>query len=459
MKGELILNLNRLINSKKSDEKGAVLVSVLMVSLVLIILSGTLAMLSLSEAKETTLAIDKTQAYYVAKSGVEIAVLELEKRTEQAGELAIPLELEGQIEGNNYSVVVGGGLEKIIIESTGTVGAQKETLIHVLKGESEGSGGVVELLPDMALFADGKIELSGSAQITGDVVTNSEEANSIIVSGGGTKIDGDVGIGVNGVDDEVIKIDGGGNITGLIYNLDAPISKYSVPVLPPFPETLSKPPNHEAINDGKLIVPYQSYTLTEDAYFDEITISSGRTLNIDVGNEERIIRTKKLDIQQGSVKLIGTGKLTIYVDDYFAISGSSTLNALGNSDKVIIYYNGNKEVTFPESIQMFAAFYSGPADLTITGSGKINGNIISAGENINITGSGSVNSVLIYAPNANVNLQGSGNVKGSIIAKNFKANGGGAKIEYNSSSNLKPVPIITSDQGDGNTSFTRGLWK
>lgn len=425
------------------DERGSLLVTVLMIGLILIILSTALATLSLSEIKDTAASRDKTQAYYVARSGVEATVQKLMNMTNlEKKNIRFPTSFTGNIGAHEYLVELTGSLEEIKIESTGKVNAREETVTHILKGDINSS---TEVELDMAVFAQENIILDGSAKIHGDIVMNATKPGSIDLAGGGTGINGDIYIGPGGDKEKFLKKPDWMDFdVKKIHNLPSQ-RVYSSPTMPNFPENL--------FSYGNITLGgNDSYTISEDGYFNEIKIMSNTRLTIDVGSEERIIRVKRLNIEQGYIDIKGTGKLKIYVDEYFYVKGF--INQKGNSEQVTIYYNGDNKVTISNETKMAANFYSGSANLSITGSGGLKGNIISAASNIDISGGAIVEAIVVYAPNAYIHISAN-KFTGAIISKALRATGN-AQLHYPSNAS-DFIPIET--EGSGDIQFERGIWK
>jgi hypothetical protein len=136
----------------------------------------------------------------------------------------------------------------------------------------------------------------------------------------------------------------------------------------------------------------------ENSYVPSITIQGNRTLTINVGNEDRVLRVGSLDIQQGNLNIIGTGKLTIYVENMFNLSGSSTMNQHRDSHTAFVYYAGTTALNFAGATKYKGGVYAKTANIGIGGSGGIQGNIITGGADVNIYGNAEALSRMVYAP-------------------------------------------------------------
>lgn len=298
---------------------------------------------------------------------------------------------------------------------------------------------------DMAIFTTG-MSTYISAPVTGNVGSN----GNVNLNWGGN-VNGNIYV-PNGYN--VIVPQWSNLINGSIQVLDQP-RHYILPPFPAFP-TLSTPSNDSpVITNGSLALPQQGsqsnnwqyidqYTINQDGQYSSITINNNATLYINVGSGTRNIRVSNLNVGQGSIVLIGTGNLNLYVDNSLYIKGyfNGTSNAPGNPSQATLYYGGTSPLTFSNETQLYGNLWMNTANLSLTGSGAVKGNIITGGNNVQITGGGSTAVQALYAPNAYVHLySGSSNTFiGSIIAKTFTSEGGAA-VTFGTSSTPFPVPL------------------
>lgn len=190
--------------------------------------------------------------------------------------------------------------------------------------------------------------------------------------------------------------------------------------------------NFEAIPDPNVVIqPVQMNTdqpwcwlIDQDGYYDTISIGSNRILCINLQGGTRIIHVKRLDIQQGSIVLAGTGKLILYVDDYFNIGGSSQVNYGGSSESLVMYYKGNQTLDFSNNSRFVGSVIAQSTNFTISGSNNIEGNIITSGTSVTVSGAADAYPRILYAPNANLVVTGSGTIKGTAIVKKCTVEGG-----------------------------------
>lgn len=292
-----------------------------------------------------------------------------------------------------------------------------------------------------------------------------------ITHNGGT-VKGNIGSLKCNTVEKVVKITNGGSyVVGDIYlpehcvdrSIDAPqymfdegrFSKFAkpstvsnIPNLPSFPlvPEYTKPKDKivgdnggfKVINDGNLnITDYRvsDYTLdmsTESGnlQFGEVKIVSDYKLRINVGDKDRNLVVDTLDIPQGSIQIVGSGTLNIYVKNVFTIGGGSKINEGGNRERLNVFYRGNKSVNFGGAQKLNGSIYLSEANMTIGNSAKLTGNIFIGGNSLIISGHADAESQIILAPNAHVSIDNSGKVIGAVFANSLHLSGGGDRIVF-----------------------------
>lgn len=393
--------------------------------------------------KRTTSVAQRNQAYYLAEAGVEEALREL-----QGGCREIPttspfsFPSPSPIGQYQYFVDYKGG-QQATITSKGEVDTtivsrgepnKKTVTLRVTVQCGLPSGGVSVLPPlDMAVFANQSIKLWGSASITGSVGINSTDPGSIVLDGN-PRIYGTAYVGPGGNPQSVISYPNWQRLEYFIQNgagtLDT-ARAYSLPPFPEFPENLPR--------RGSLTIrggPGNDAAISEDGYYDSISIQSDRKLTIKVDEEEvRILRVKHLDIQQGHIIIEGIrnpqkpGKVVFYVEDSFELGGSSRVNENGNMGLLTFFYKGSNSLNFAGDTRLVGTFCAERANITLGGSGGVVGLIITGGSRVVIQGDASAYVRTLYAPQAVVEMQGSGKLKGTIIANQFEGHGS-TSVEY-----------------------------
>ncbi len=443
------------------SEDGIALLTVLIVLMVLMLLVPALMLAFTTEGNMSVRFSNRTQAYYLARSGAEMAYQWLQENdynvesksyiygsldgmqmTSHAPGEAHPVEVTMEKTGNQIEIISKG--------ETGNT-AENVTLLlteHITFKPMEFNNAIFSV--GTGTSGEPAITMSGSAKIVGDVGTNAslEEAIKRL---GTAEIEGDfyslIEIDLEGLEEwdpgkayskgNNVKYNGKrytakwwtrGNqpdisnawesfmpfVTGETMVLPG-IVEYPEPVFPDFPE-MEGPSISLTIQGG----PANDVTITEDGLYDSIIIRSNRTLTIDLGGGERIIRVTNLDIQQGHIKLQNAGdngRLILYVEESFSLLGSSTVNDAGQIKHVMMYYKGNAEPQFGGNTRFVGSLFAETANITIAGSNGVTGHIITGGDTVLITGAADMNTRLFYAPNAHVTIGGSGSLSGSLVAK------------------------------------------
>jgi len=169
---------------------------------------------------------------------------------------------------------------------------------------------------------------------------------------------------------------------------------------------------------------------------------------------ERTIRAESFAIGQGHIVLHGEGKLVLYVEDSFTLTGSSTINGNGNSADTHMYYSGAETVSVKGNTKFVGSMYVEQADMDIGGSNGITGHIISGGTSIDIDGAAQADVRMLYAPNAHVQLGGSGVIRGAVVSNQFTASGA-AQVFFDADFD-DSIPDL--DNGDGTSQFRVRSW-
>lgn len=373
------------------NERGSMLVTVLVVMVTLVILGTTLLGVGMNDQRQAVRHQSNSAAYYLARSGADAVATHLFNNPKDIYKFVEQGQDEIFLETGRVVVTVTDNAGVITINSRGYVGRYSESV-------------ELKLIPDtsfpvfdMAIFAEGRIFLDTHAKVIGDVGTNSTVNNDVNLSHNHSNIDGDVWVGVGGDPSNVVR--NSQRVDGSLGVLDER-REYPLPIFPDFPDL-----DYKGTVTGGLI--------DSDGYYDNITVSG--TLTIDIGSGTRRIRVKNLTVNNnGAIKLVGTGQLILYVESSFVMGNSPSItnsfNADGTADDVIIYYSGANTVNIGNQA-LNVSLYAQTADVTV-GNG-FTGNLFSGGSSVNIGNNGTVRT--IYAPYAHVDLPNGGVVNGAII--------------------------------------------
>lgn len=296
------------------------------------------------------------------------------------------------------------------------------------------------ILADMAVFADGEINLSGSGKIKGKVGTNLTSANAINISGGGgVRIEEDCYF-PEGADEDVINVAEGITKPNI---KTTPKRSYPLPKFPEFP-SFSKldpitieddgGPYYLINNQGNITVEWwgngYELELNRNAYIPKINVNSNNNLTIKVDRDIELV-VDDISIS-GSIDIIGNGKVELYVKNTINL-GQGTLNkrSVGETEndainQLTIFYEGTDALTVANNLKVYASVYAKTAKVTLTaGSGYMGHIVTGSTEKLEISGDTDAHSRIILAPNAPVICTASGKVEGSIICKTIEVSGAG----------------------------------
>ena len=322
-----------------------------------------------------------------------------------------------------------------------------------------------EILADMAVFADGEINLSGSGEIIGPVGTNLTSPNAINISGGGgVRIQGDCYFPEGASEDAL-------NVADWITKPNmktTPKRNYQLPEFPEFPSFSKLDPlpiekNGNTFylidNQGDITVDWwvdDGYVLelNRNAYIPNINVKSYKKLTIKADTNIKLV-VDDISIN-GFIDFIGNGKVTLYVKNTINL-GSKALNEKSQGEtenqaieQLTIYYKGTEKLTVGDDAKVYASLYAETAQVKLTaGSGYMGHIFTGSTEPLEISGDADAHSRIICAPYAPVICTGGGRVKGSIICKSIKVTGGG-KIESVTSDEYADIPFEVKNPGEQN---------
>ncbi|MGI6365605.1 MAG: DUF7305 domain-containing protein [Bacillota bacterium] len=397
------------------NQRGSILVVVLVVVFCLSIIGVSLAGLSLNDQRQTVRQQKDAEALYIARGGAEAVAAYILKNPEAAPGIIAQGQDEVILENGTRFVVKVSESEtgQLRIESTGYSGNYSEMVALSLDYSPEKLTVPLNPVLDMAVFAEGNINIHG---IIGDggadasnIGTNSIKQNSINIKSQG-KIYGDVLGGAGGNINEILN--NGGYIRGNTGTLDEE-RKYLLPIFPDFPAYLP--------GRGNLTVNGTT-TVSASGKYGTISLDKNSELKVATGASESEIEiyVNKLEIgNSGKITLVGNGKLILYVEDTFDLKNSASINLGGNPNRIIVYYKGTNRIKTANSSVLCGCMYAKTADIDVANGGDIAGSIFTGGAAVELKNSSHVR--VVYAPYATVTLHNSGNVDGAIVCWQFDA--------------------------------------
>lgn len=464
------------IKACAESRRGAAFILVLLIMAILLVLGLAILGMSASNAWMSSADRDYQSAFFVAESGRDTEVAHIQEvAVQMSGDYTDADEFYTALDtyfSENYPLTVdefdsqfGNTPQSVVtIDNVGERSAGETDYTYTLVSCGE-VGGVKRQVAsdlqfswvetqsdafdvDVALFSVQDIMLTGSSRIIGPVGTNATGTGDVSFEWS-TTISGDLYINQEADPYDLIDTPCEGtfdNIGGDVL----PMPEERSYELPPYPEVPSLP----ARSDITLADDYNNITIDQDGYYHAITTNS-YTMNIDVGDGVCRLVVDNFTINgDGHVNIIGAGLLELYVTDTFSLKGSSTFNAGGDRDNVMLYYGGDATFSVDGSTAFVGSVYVKDADIDIVGSGGVTGHIVSGGTSIDITGNAAAYVRVIYAPNAYVHLSGSGHVTGSVIANrcflegdtyiNFNADAGDGGIPIEGFGNDGEVNIVAT---------------
>ncbi|WP_286927057.1 MULTISPECIES: DUF7305 domain-containing protein [Lysinibacillus] len=405
----------------------------------------------------------ETQFNNIPEASISITLInedvnELQYAIKSIGKFYI-LDSTGQREDTSISRTLEQNI-KITLDYTDTNGGSEngENNSGTNNGGSNGGNSSHYVPSEFTVQTKGNIIVKAGGKIDGNVAS----AGGNISLTGGASITGSIG-----TSPENFHVDN----DGLEYLKNQVTEQKDFPagnVLAPFPSNimndlsqLNYPPNEEVaesqwnktniINNGNFQADNwmtNNYTLnlTEDTHFKQFKVTSNNTITINVGDTDKDLYIESLDILQGHINIIGTGKLNIYVKDSFNIKGS--FNSGGDVSQINFLYSGSVPLTFSNETQINGSLYAKEADLTFSGGVGVKGNIYSGGQNVTFDrGFNSVGQHII-APNADIRVNAGAHIKGAVVADNIIVDGG-ASITFGEST-ISPGNNGGSNNSGGN---------
>lgn len=487
------LNVKRYIN----DETGVSLLIAVMTLLVLSIIGVTLATVTFANVKLTTTDREYQSAYYIAEAGVNQTYAEIKKlildsydyttnesdfysaiepvlladisdSTLDKFERSLGEKPEAQI---TITKIDDGNPRTYQISSEGKIGQRERTVTKEFIVNWVRPTPMPYLPEGVAAIVRDKVTLADGVEIIGDVYLD-EAAERFEIGDSGNTFNGDVYKHESRTNDILVDHRGGGdNIEVKDYDFKFEWDKLdeffaNFPVAPNLDlhenisvEGYSEGVELDIVKDGKLTITTNplvtNYTLKLD---DDYSFTSGEisgTLNIDIGSEDRILVFDELNFTSpGQLKIIGTGTLTIYVNNTFNTAYGGVINDQG-IEKLTLIYNGPDLLNLT-TIELNANLLIEQADVSIGHGGGSTGLIVSGGRSVDIFGGITMDSIIV-APYANVKLRNEGGIMSGVVIADELDMFGGPTLEYKEldTSNFPfdfiTVPNETAPPGAGDT--------
>lgn len=470
------------------NQEGSVFIVTLMILAVLSILGSAVLSTTFSNNKMAIYDSEFQSVYYVAEAGVrhvgsnitdsiEDIYMESESKDDYFRRIEdYIIDSIASFNTDDFSEVRGSQPDvEILLQdvestddsriytliSTGDIDGISRQVVQKIEAKYRKSN---EILADMAVFADGEINLKGSGKIIGPVGTNLTSANAIsIEGGGGVRIQGDCHF-PEGASEEAISVAEGITKPNM---KTTPKRNYQLPDFPEFPSFSKLDPlpivkygntYYLIDNQGNITVEWwgDGYVLelNRNAYIPKINVNSNTNLTIKVNRDIELV-VDDISIA-GSIDIIGSGKVKLYVKNTINL-GHGTLNKKSEGEtenqaieQLTIFYEGTDELTVGSNLKVYASVYAKTAKVTLTaGSGYMGHIFTGSTEPLEISGAATAISRIIYAPFAPVLCTASGKVEGSIICKSIEVSGDG-EIKFVASDEYADIPFEVKNPGEQN---------
>lgn len=409
------------------NQRGAVLVVVIVAMAALLTLGVTLSTVALSDQRQAIRQEKNNEAFYLARSGAE-TVAEFLLENQSKIDSYIGQTTESELGNGRFEVLVEKDEEEgtILIHSTGYVGDYSERVTLTLIPGDESSEGSTNYFPefDLAVFSNTTIELTGSSMVDGNIGTNSTAPNTVNLAWSSSV--NYLYVCEGGDVDKIVKAaNPPGNYLKIGWMKQRP--PYEMPEFPNFPELQWK---------GDLSTVSMPLEISEDGYYGIVDVK--QPLIVNVGNGVRKIRMKELrlhgsghippDFESSTITVVGTGVLDLYIEEKIhEINGCSSINFGGDVCQVMIYYKGDSDVNVTGDAIINGCMFSESkkAGFKLWGSAGINGVIFFGGENAKILGGSTAVVTIFYAPFTHVEVSGGGKFTGAIIGNSVSILGNG----------------------------------
>jgi len=389
-------------NKILKENKGAVLVTVLLTGTVLIMLALALSEFSRSDLKASLYYERRVQARYLAEGGLQKALSELKNdperlqyiissaRGKSSGFVFDSMSVEeGDLKGSFTLKAVLESENRLKIISEGSSGNSKFTAYAYLDVIRS-----YEAFQKM-IFSYAGFSFNGSASLQGDIATL-----------GDVDLKGSFDLNGNLYAKGNVELSGSARVTKSIYSLGNVSLKGSADVYGDIYAKGSITSSKEVLVRGKSYPYYNGdINFSQEMPFPDANFYKNRATSVYEGPY--------------SVTSLAMSGNIIFVDDDVV----EVVDNKGN--KTTVVHEGDFSA---DNLQGNGVIYAkGDVELKIV-NGNSNGIIIISEKNITVKNSGNIKNALLYAPNGTVDL-GTSNFEGCIVARNVEFNGS-AVIKY-----------------------------
>ncbi|WP_409271297.1 PilX N-terminal domain-containing pilus assembly protein [Neobacillus sp. SCS-31] len=394
------------------NEKGMAMVMVLLVLVVIVIMGLSMMAMAANNMKMGSFERSYQSAYYIAEAGATARLNEMSAaiRTVYKNESTL------QSFFNAVDAALELGVEKPYIEFEETFGDKPVAKVKIEKVTSDT---IISYTIDYKITSTGTI--NNRSRTVSRIVHVSWKPKSVVrniyadtvmfgtegLDIANTPISGSIGTNAT-------KASGNVKITGNNVNISESQIKYAANtpvILPEFPSF--QVPSTAIDFSGDLL------KMNRDMAFKGFTVGSGNTLTIDTGDYNRNLVISNLALaQNGKIKIIGKGKLSIFAKTIVMNSGT-IINVDRDLNKLYVFLEGAGGTLNNGTI--YGSMYAKSADMNVNNINGVQGHIITGGSKITLKGDPLTYPRMFYAPHATVDLDVT--FSGSIIAKKIISKG------------------------------------
>ncbi|MGB9812631.1 MAG: polymer-forming cytoskeletal protein [Thermovenabulum sp.] len=390
------MRLYKYFNKAFKENKGAVLITVLLVGSLLILLSVAFSEFSRSDLKASLYYENRVKARYLAEGGLNKAIYELKNNPERL-EYIISLAKgkangivfdslsidEGDLKGNIILKALLESENRLKIISEGSAGNSKFTAYAYLT--------VIKTYEAFLklIFASSGFSLNGSSRVEGDIVFLGDvdlkgnfELNGNVYSKGDVELQGSALVTKSIFSLGNVSLEGSADVYGDIY------AKGAINISGAANIRGKSHPYYQ----GSINFPQDMPKLDSDFY-----------------------KSRATAIYEGpySVTTLSLNNNIVFIDDEI----EEVIDNKGNRKTIV--HEGDFSA---DNLQGSGVIYA-KGDVEVKNiTGNDNGIIIISEKNITVKNAGNVKNALLFSPNGTVDI-GNADFEGSIVARNFYSNG------------------------------------
>ena len=449
------------------NEQGSALLLTIVVTVVLLFLGGILGLYGQMELKRAGLEEANMQAYYLARSGADAvaqAIIDHPDKVQDLKDQTLYLTDAPELTGlglSSLEVEVSEENASLVLTSTAVVrGLAKEVRLTLISEQPNPLINQALFATQEANSANPAITIQG-AEIIGSVESTSWTDGSIYLNQG--SVSGTIRVGQQANLESVVRLTES-SPPSVGYLPEDPEYNTLLPVFEEAPSNLEYPLSSKDFETSE----ERTYVISEDARYDSLKVTSGRTLKIDLNRGTRILHVRNMDVQ-GNIVLENpgdNGRLILFVDNKYTMGGGWRINydqsGIEHPERLTIYYGGKDEFGGGE-YKFSGNVIIKDAGVAISSSAEFVGNILTAGNKpITISGGNGKFHGVVYAPNAPFSLLTGRDARGAVVSSRIMVNWDSTFVfdPHLFADSFPPGVFLASQDGnDVERVFARGIWQ